>query len=349
MAQTHADIQADTGARAVELNSAAMTSVTLAGKSACRLGFGCFPLTGGYGAVDRATALRTIEVALDAGVGILDTADVYAGGENERVVGAALKGRRESVVLVTKFGWVFDETGAPIRRDSSPAHVQRACDASLRRLGTDYIDVYLQHRVDPEVPIEATVAALSELKSAGKIRGFGVCEVSPSTLRRAAARERLDVLQTEYSLWSREPEKELLPLCAQLGVAFMAYSPLGRGFLAGGIRAASQLESNDYRRTNPRFDERNIYHNLGALDALGSIARELGCSTAQLTLAWLLHQPHRIVPIPSTRSVQHVRENLEALRINLTPEQISEIEAAVPPDGIHGDRHPADQMKTINL
>ena len=326
-----------------------MLTTTLAGKTACRLGFGCFPLTGGYGDISPAAAFRTIQAVLDAGVRILDTSDAYAAGANEELVGRAVADRRESAVVVTKFGWVLDSFGNPIRRDGSPAYIRKACEASLRRLKTDYIDVYLQHRVDPGVSIEETIGELARLREAGKVRGFGLCEVSPGTLRRAAAVAPLAVLQTEYSLWAREPAAELLPACDALGIAFMAYSPLGRGFLAGAIRSPDQLGAADFRRSQPRFEGANLQHNLRAVNALGRLADRYGMTRSQLCLAWLLNQSPGLIPIPSTRSIEHFEENLRALEMRLTSSQVTEVEEEVRTDQIEGLRHPADHMKTIDL
>lgn len=326
-----------------------MITTSLGSKSASRLGYGCFALTGGYGRVDPGDAFRTLHAVLDSGVRILDTSDAYAAGANEDLVGRAVADRRESVVIVTKFGWVLDASGQAVRRDSSRAHVRNACEASLRRLRTDYIDVYLQHRVDPDTPIEETVAELSRLQQAGLIRSFGLCEVSVSTLERAQAVAPLAALQTEYSLWSREPELELIPACVRLGLTFMAYSPLGRGFLTGRIRSSGQLGADDFRHTHPRFEEENLQRNLAAVDRLSQIARARGCTSSQLALAWLLCQKEDVVPIPSTRSIEHFEENLKALDIRLTSADLAEIAEVIPAGRVHGERHPTEHMRTINL
>jgi aryl-alcohol dehydrogenase-like predicted oxidoreductase len=279
---------------------------------------------------------------------LLDTSDAYAAGRNEMLVGQALAGRRGQAVIATKFGWVLDETGKPVRRDSSPAHVRAACQASLSRLATDYIDIYIQHRVDPSTPIEETVGELVRLREEGKIRAFGLSEAGATTIKRADAVSPVGALQTEYSLWSREPEAELLPLCEQLGVTFMAYSPLGRGFLTGKIRREGDLEPTDYRRTQPRFQEENLRKNLKLVDRLAELARGLGCSPAQLALAWVLAQPWPIVPIPATRRKQHLIDNARSLDVHLDAGALKAIDEAFLAEQVSGARHPAEHMKTID-
>jgi len=325
-----------------------LLTVAVAGKVGPRLGFGCFPLTGGYGAIAPGQGIRVIHAVLDAGVRILDTSDAYAAGANEELVGLGIAGRRDSVVLCTKFGWVLDASGNAVRLDSSPAHVRRSCEASLRRLKTDYIDLYFQHRRDPAVPIEETVGELVRLQEEGKVRSIGLSEVAVATLERAHAVMPVTALQTEYSLWSREPEAELLPTCERLGVTFMAYSPLGRGFLTGHIRSADALEADDYRRTNPRYQATSIQRNLALVDRLAEVGRRLGHTPSQLALAWLLAQPWGVAPIFSTRSVEHFAENLKALDIDLAPADLALIGDSVPSASVHGARHPEAHMKTIN-
>jgi aryl-alcohol dehydrogenase-like predicted oxidoreductase len=323
-------------------------STTIAGKTVGRLGLGCYPLTGGYGEVDAGQGFRMIHAALDAGVRLLDTSDAYAAGANEELVGRAVADRRDAVVVCTKFGWAADVTGKALRLDSSPAHVRRACEASLTRLRTDYIDLYLQHRQDPTVPIEDTVGELLKLRDEGKVRSIGLCEVSVDTLARAHRVMPVEALQTEYSLWSREPEADLLPACTRLGITFIAYSPLGRGFLSGRIRRSSDLKATDFRRTHPRFEGANLSGNLALVDRLGVIAERLGHTPSQLALAWLLARPWGVIPIPATTSLQHFEENLKALELELTPSDLDEIGKAIPPAAVHGARHPAEHMKTIN-
>jgi aryl-alcohol dehydrogenase-like predicted oxidoreductase len=313
------------------------------GSEVCRLGLGCFF----YGAVSRAEALRTIRGALDLGVNLLDTSDAYAAGENEVLVGEAIAGRRQSAFLTTKFGWVLDSSGRPVRLDGSGRHVRRACEASLRRLRTDYIDLYIAHRIDPSVPIEETVGELTRLTAEGKIRAFGLSEAGVDTIERAHRTSPVGALQTEYSLWSREPEAELIPLCERLGIAFIAYSPLGRGFLSGGVRSESDLEPGDFRRDHPRFQAQNLSRNLPLVDRLREIGHRLGLRPAQLALAWLMSRPGGVYAIPGTRRLDHVRENLAVLTLDLGAEDLEAVDRAVPAARVHGERHPAAHMRTI--
>lgn len=312
-----------------------------------RMGFGCFALSGAYSVADESKGSDVIHAALDLGLRLLDTSDVYAAGHNEELVGRAIKGRRDDAVVTTKFGWVLDDSGRAVALDSSPRHVRDACEASLRRLQIDCIDIYIQHRVDPLTPIEDTVAELVRLRDEGKIRYYGLSEAGPDTIRRADKAAHVAALQTEYSLWSRDPEAELLPLCSELGILFVAYSPLGRGFLSGSIRSSKDLEEGDFRRTHPRFRDENIEKNVQLVDQLNRVALELGCTTAQLALAWLLNRPWPIVPIPATRSEAHLRDNAKALDIRLEVEQLAAVDVAFPPTGVSGARHPAEHMKTI--
>lgn len=321
--------------------------VSPSGTPAGRIGFGCFALSGGYGSAGGVDTSAIIHAALDLGINLLDTSDAYAAGENERLVGRALAGIRDRVVLTTKFGWVLDDDGVPVRRDSSPARMRLACEASLRRLGTDHIDLYLQHRRDPDTPVEATVDELVRLRDEGKIRAYGFCEVGEATLLRAAQVAPVTALQTEYSLWSRDAEREVLPLCQRAGILFMAYSPLGRGFLTGSIRSTADLEATDFRRTHPRFQEDNLRANLAFVDHLKALAADRGCTAAQLALAWVLGQPWGIMPIVATRNADHLKDNIRALGIVLTASELSAISAAVPAESIRGERHPAEHMKTI--
>jgi aryl-alcohol dehydrogenase-like predicted oxidoreductase len=319
----------------------------IGGIEAGRMGFGCFALSGSYGSADEQKGIETINAALDLGLVLLDTSDAYAAGRNEELVGNALAARRNEAVLATKFGWVLDSSGAAVKLDSSPQHVREACEASLRRLRTDHIDVYIQHRVDPSTPIDETVAALIRLRDEGKIRTYGLSEAGAETIRRANSVAPVAALQTEYSLWSREPEAELLPLCVKLGIAFIAYSPLGRGFLSGAVRSTSDLEQNDFRRTHPRFQDENIQKNVALVDRLTGVAASLGCTTAQVALAWLLTQPGSVIPIPATRSKEHLRDNAKALEVRLSQEALDAIAIAFPASSVAGARHPADHMKTI--
>lgn len=289
-----------------------MLTRSIGGIQVSPIGLGCFPLTGGYGQVDEISARRVITTAIELGLNLFDTADVYAFGENERLLGSALTGHREQAVITTKFGWRWDGTTTIL--DSSPAYVREACQASLRRLQTDYIDIYIQHRVDPATPIEEVIGELSQLQSEGKIRSFGLSEASANTLLTAHRTAPVATLQTEYSLWSRDAERELLPLCVRLGVTFMAYSPLGRGFLAGSVRAVDDLAPGDLRRAHPRFEEGRLELNLSLVQELVEVAAQLGCSPSQLALRWVLAQHWPIVPIPGTRRMDHLVDNVQSLQ-----------------------------------
>jgi aryl-alcohol dehydrogenase-like predicted oxidoreductase len=322
---------------------------SIAGIEVGRIGLGCFALSGAYGSARPEDAARTIHAALDLGANLLDTSDAYAAGENERVVGRSLLGRRHDAIIATKFGWLLDASGRAVGLDSSPEHVRQACQASLERLSTDHIDVYLQHRVDPATPIEETVGELVRLRDEGKIRAFGLSEAGPATIRRATGVAPCAALETEYSLWSREPENELLPLCIELGVTFIAYSPLGRGFLAGAVREPDDLEPDDFRRSQPRFEADNLESNLTLLDSLIEVATGAGCSLAQLALAWVLAHPAGIVPIPATRHAEHVADNVRALEVRLDGSDLAAIAAILASAPIRGARHPEAHMRTIGL
>jgi aryl-alcohol dehydrogenase-like predicted oxidoreductase len=323
-------------------------TTSIGGIDVGRIGFGCFALSGGYGSADERSALKMIHAALDLGVTLLDTSDAYAAGANEVLVGRAVAGRRDQAVIATKFGWVLNDAGVPVRLDSSPTHVRLACEASLTRLGTDRIDIYIQHRVDPATPIEETMGELERLREEGKIRAIGLSEAGTATLERAHKAASLAALQTEYSLWSRDPERDLLPLCQKLGVTFVAYSPLGRGFLTGSVRHAGALEPTDFRRSQPRFQEENLRQNLAFVDRLAEMALGLGCTPSQLALAWILAQPWGIVPIPATRRSEHLIDNVRALDVRLSPADLETINTAIPASDVHGARHPAEHMKTID-
>ena len=325
-----------------------LTTTSIAGRTVRRLGFGCFPLTGGYGTFDQRDGVRVIHAVLDAGLAVLDTSDAYAAGANEELVGRAVADRRDAAVICTKFGWTLDAAGKPTILDSSPGRVRAACEASLRRLGTDHIDVYIQHRRDPDVAIEDTVGELRRLEDEGKIGAYGLSEVSTATLTRAHEAGRVAALQTEYSLWSREPEADLLPTCVALGITFMAYSPLGRGFLTGGVRTSSDLPADDFRRGHPRFQDENLKANRSLLTTLEEMASGLGHTASQLALAWVLAQRWNALPIPATTKLEHLHDNVAALDIELTAAQLDAVSQAVPVDKVHGARHPAEHMKTIN-
>ncbi|MGO8914725.1 MAG: aldo/keto reductase [Stellaceae bacterium] len=314
------------------------------GPSVSAIGLGCMSLSGVYGKSDDDAAVALIHYALDQGVDLLDSADLYGWGHNEQVVGRALRGRRDGVVLVSKFGQVRTPTGQGV--DGSPAYVQQACEASLKRLGLDVIDIYFQHRVDPAVPIEDTVGAMARLIEQGKVRYLGLSEARPETIRRAHAAHPITVVQTEYSLLYRAEAEETRATTRPLGIGFMAYSPLGRGFLTGGIRAPEDVRG-DRRAEHPRFVGENFAHNFALVARLEAIAREKGCSPAQLTLAWLLTQGDDVVPIPGTKRKERLDENLGALKVTLTPADVARIAAVVPPGAAAGARYPEANMRAV--
>ena len=290
---------------------------------------------------DQAVAL--IHRALDLGVTMIDTADVYGGSETQ--VGKALKGRRAGVVLATKFGFVNDRPGEEERIDGSPDYVRRACDASLKRLAVDHIDLYYLHRVDPRVPIEETVGAMGDLVRRGKVRHLGLSEPSPATVRRAHAVHPLAAVQNEYSLWTRDPEDALLPTLRELGIALVAYSPLGRGFLAGRFRSPDDLSPDDWRRNNPRFTGENFRRNLALADRVRELAGQKGCTPAQLALAWLIRRHNDVVPIPGTSSIARLEENVAAVDVRLTAEDLDRIERAAPKGAAAGDRYSPEMLE----
>jgi aryl-alcohol dehydrogenase-like predicted oxidoreductase len=291
-------------------------------------------------------SIATIHRALDLGVTLLDTANVYANGVNEELVGRAIAGRRDEVVLATKFGIVWTDGSMGARGDAE--YVKKSCDESLRRLGVDHIDLYYQHRVDNAVPIEETVGAMADLVRAGKVKHLGLSEAAPATIRRAAAVHPIAALQTEYSLWERTPEAELLPTVRELGIGFVPYSPLGRGFLTGRFRRFDDLPADDYRRNQPRFQGANFQKNLDLVTVLEQIAAEKRCTASQLALAWLLHQGDDIVPIPGTKRVKYLEENVAAIEVELTPQDLRRIEAIAPPGVAAGTRYPESGMATVN-
>jgi aryl-alcohol dehydrogenase-like predicted oxidoreductase len=299
-------------------------------------------------AMDEAESARVIHAFLDAGGTLLDTADMYGVGRNEELVGRAIAGRRRQVVLATKFGNVRGPNGEFLGVRGDPDYVRQCCDASLRRLGVDEIDLYYQHRVDPKVPIEDTVGAMAGLVSAGKVRFLGLSEAAPATIRRAAAVHPIAALQTEYSLWSRDPEAGLLATTRELGIGFVAYSPLGRGFLTGQFRSADDLPAGDYRRNSPRFQGENFQRNLDLVRHVEALAKEKGCSTSQLALAWVLAQGEDIVPIPGTKRLKYLEENLGALAVGLSPADMRAIDAVLPAGTAAGERYPAPSMLAVN-
>jgi aryl-alcohol dehydrogenase-like predicted oxidoreductase len=311
------------------------------------IGFGCMVLPGFYLPGSEEQAIATLQRAAEVGVTMLDTADMYGAGKNEELVGRAIKGRRERYLIATKFGQVF-KPGADRDIDGRPEYVQAACEASLKRLGIDTIDLYYQHRVDPRVPIEDTVGAMKRLVEQGKVRHLGLSEAAPATLRRAHQVHPITALQTEYSLWSRDAEAEVLPLCRELGIGYVAYSPLGRGMFGGEVRGVENLAENDRRKAHPRFQAENLAANLRLAEAVAALAAKKGCSSAQLALAWLLAKGPDIVPIPGTRRIDHLEANAAAADIVLSAADLAALDAACPPGAAQGTRYPAAQLARVN-
>jgi aryl-alcohol dehydrogenase-like predicted oxidoreductase len=324
-----------------------MKHISLGGLDVSRIGLGAMSMSGYYnvGEGSEAESIRAIHRALELGVTHLDTAEIYGPFANEELVGRALAGRRDQVVLATKFGLVSHSRGGPGVFDSSPANVRAAIEGSLKRLRTDHVDLYYQHRVDPKTPIEETIGAVAKLIDEGKVRHVGLSEAGPATIRRAHAVHPVAALQTEYSLWTRDPEAELLPLLRELGIGFVPYSPLGHGFLTGKMRSPDELAGNDWRKTNPRFTGENFQRNLRIVDEVEAVAVEVGATSAQVALAWLLAQGDDIAPIPGTKRVARVEENTAADGIELSPEQLERLNHLTP---AVGERHDEGNMAVID-
>jgi aryl-alcohol dehydrogenase-like predicted oxidoreductase len=325
------------------------TKLGSSGLEVSLMGLGCLGMSDFYGSRDDAESIATIDHALNTGVTFLDTSDMYGIGENEELIGRAIRSRRNEVQLATKFGILRDSNGKIVGVNGRPEYVKSACEQSLRRLGTDVIDLYYLHRVDPNTAIEETIGAMSNLVNEGKVRCIGLCEASASTISRAHAVHPLSAVQSEYSLWSRDVEREVLPACEELGIGFVAYSPLGRGFLTGKLKSMDALPETDNRKHQPRFQGDNFQRNLDLVSRIEEMAADKRCTPAQLVLSWLFYQGGNIVPIPGTKRRVTLNENANAVHVRLTDEDVGRLRKLVPPEAVAGERYPESGMRLLNL